>query len=153
MKKVAMWVLPIVAILSSGLSLVLTYAYRSGQEPPTIDFSIHPPAIAGTITHSDSGFPIAQYFDSQGSPLSAGLVYTYSAGTSTPLATFSDCSRSTINQNPIRLDSAGRARVVFQKGKAYRVVLTSGRDGYSHLPQGVQWVVDEIRQSGPFACE
>ena len=53
-----------------------------------------------------------QYFtDDAGAPLSAGLVYTYSAGTVTPATTYSDVDLLVPNANPIVLDSAGRCTI------------------------------------------
>jgi len=49
-----------------------------------------------------------QFFDNNGIPLSGGLIYTYAAGTSTPLATYTSASGSVANSNPIVLNSAGR---------------------------------------------
>ena len=50
----------------------------------------------------------AQFFDNSGNPLSGGKIYTYEAGTSTPLATYTSSTGSTAHTNPIILDSAGR---------------------------------------------
>ena len=55
--------------------------------------------------------PKLQFFDSYGNPLSGGLLYSYTAGTSTPLATYNDASGTTYNTNPIILDSRGEANV------------------------------------------
>ena len=55
--------------------------------------------------------PKLQFFDSYGNPLSGGLLYSYTAGTSTPLATYNDASGTTFNTNPIILDSRGEANV------------------------------------------
>jgi len=49
-----------------------------------------------------------QFFDNSGAPLSGGLLYTYAAGTTTPLATYTSASGATANSNPIVLNSAGR---------------------------------------------
>lgn len=49
-----------------------------------------------------------QFFDNTGLPLNGGLIYTYQAGSSTPLATYTDVSGSIANSNPIVLDSSGR---------------------------------------------
>ena len=46
--------------------------------------------------------------DNNGIPLAGGLIYTYSAGTTTPLATYTDATGTTPASNPIVLDSAGR---------------------------------------------
>ena len=50
----------------------------------------------------------AQFFDNNGVPLSGGKIYTYEAGTTTPLATYTSSSGSTAHTNPIVLNSAGR---------------------------------------------
>lgn len=55
--------------------------------------------------------PKLQFFDAYGNPLSGGLLYSYTAGTSTPLATYNDASGTTYNTNPIILDSRGEANV------------------------------------------
>ena len=50
----------------------------------------------------------AQFFDNNGVILSGGKIYTYAAGTSTPLTTYTSASGVTPHANPIILDSAGR---------------------------------------------
>lgn len=49
-----------------------------------------------------------QFFDDNGVILSGGLIFTYSAGTTTPLQTYTSYSGLTPHTNPIVLDSAGR---------------------------------------------
>lgn len=49
-----------------------------------------------------------QFFDNTGLPLNGGLIYTYQAGSSTPLATYTDVNGTVANANPIVLDSSGR---------------------------------------------
>jgi len=49
-----------------------------------------------------------QFFDNTGLPLNGGLIYTYQAGSTTPLATYTDINGTTANSNPIVLDSSGR---------------------------------------------
>jgi hypothetical protein len=46
-------------------------------------------------------FPLFRAFDPNGLPLAGGKVYTYAAGTSTPLATYTDQAGSTTNANPV----------------------------------------------------
>jgi hypothetical protein len=50
----------------------------------------------------------AQFFDNNGNPLSGGKIYTYEAGTTTPLASYTSSTGVTAHTNPIVLDSAGR---------------------------------------------
>jgi hypothetical protein len=49
-----------------------------------------------------------QFFDNNGAPLAGGLLYTYAAGTSTPLITYTSASGLIANANPIVLDASGR---------------------------------------------
>lgn len=49
-----------------------------------------------------------QFFDNTGLPLNGGLLYTYQAGSTTPLATYTDVNGTIANSNPIVLDSSGR---------------------------------------------
>lgn len=49
-----------------------------------------------------------QFFDNSGVPLSGGLINVYLAGTTTPTPTYTSSTGSTLNTNPIQLDSAGR---------------------------------------------
>jgi len=62
-------------------------------------------------TTSLSPPPKLQFFDLNGAPLSGGLLYTYAAGTTTPLATYTDSTGNFANTNPIVLDSRGEANV------------------------------------------
>jgi hypothetical protein len=66
-----------------------------------------------------------QFFDNNGVPLSGGLIYTYQAGSSTPLATYTTSLGTTPNTNPIILDSSGRTpnQVWMQTGYSYKFVI------------------------------
>lgn len=68
-----------------------------------------------------------QYFDSNGVPLVGGKVYTYSAGTTTPLATYTDTGGLTPNANPVVLDSRGEASIFFDTAN-YKIVLKDSAD-------------------------
>jgi hypothetical protein len=50
----------------------------------------------------------AQFFDNNGVILSGGKIYTYAAGSTVPLASYTSVSGATPHSNPIVLDSAGR---------------------------------------------
>ena len=50
----------------------------------------------------------AQFFDDNGVPLAGGLIYTYAAGTTSPLTTYTSISGVTPLPNPIVLNAAGR---------------------------------------------
>lgn len=53
----------------------------------------------------------AQFFSDIGAPLVGGKLYTYAAGTSTPLATYTSQSGASANTNPIILNSRGEADI------------------------------------------
>jgi len=62
-------------------------------------------------TTSISPTPKLQFFDANGDPLVGGKLYTYAAGTTTPLASYTDSTGVSANTNPIILDSRGEANV------------------------------------------
>ncbi len=66
-----------------------------------------------------------QFFDNNGIPLSGGLLYTYQAGSSTPLSTYTDINETIPNSNPIVLNSSGRLdnEVWLTYGYYYKFVL------------------------------
>jgi hypothetical protein len=66
-----------------------------------------------------------QFFDNTGLPLNGGLIYTYQAGSTTPLATYTDVNGTVANANPIVLDSSGRtpAEVWLTYGFNYKFVV------------------------------
>lgn len=64
-----------------------------------------------------------QFFDDNGAVVPGGLLNTYEAGTTTPLATYSDVDLTVANTNPIVLDASGRATIFLQKA-SYKFVLT-----------------------------
>jgi len=68
-----------------------------------------------------------QFFDANGDPLAGGKIYTYQAGTSTPLATYTDKGGGTANTNPVVLDANGEASV-WLDDSAYKFVITDSND-------------------------
>ena len=90
-------------------------------------------------TTSLSPTPKLQFFDLNGAPLSGGLLYTYAAGTTTPLASYTDSTGLIANTNPIVLDSRGEANV-WLSGAIYKFAL--------YTSAGVLiWTVDNINGS------
>lgn len=55
--------------------------------------------------------PRMQFIDANGEPLVGGKLYTYAAGTTTPLSTYTDAGAGTPNTNPVILDTTGSAAV------------------------------------------
>lgn len=88
--------------------------------------------------------PKLQFFDSNGDPLAGGLLYTYAAGTSTPLSTYTDSTGSTPNTNPVVLNSRGEANV-WLGTSLYKMVLKTS--------VGVEiWTVDNVEGSTSIAA-
>ena len=71
-----------------------------------------------------------QFFDSNGDPLSGGKLYTYAAGTTTPLVSYTSSSGATPNANPIILDSAGRVanQIWLTSNAVYKFAMYSASD-------------------------
>ena len=67
-------------------------------------------------------FITQQFYDSNGDPCSACMLYTYSAGTSTALATYSDVTLTTANANPVVMNAAGRPSTgyIFLSATSYK---------------------------------
>jgi len=80
---------------------------------PTVNLS----SLAGSGT---------QFFDDSGTPLAGGLIYTYAAGGTTPLVTYTSSSGLVSHPNPIVLDSAGRINEIWiPEGTSYKFILKS----------------------------
>jgi hypothetical protein len=90
--------------------------------------------------------PKAQFFDASGTPLVGGKVFTYAAGTTTPLTTYTDASAVTPNTNPVILDSRGECNLWFSTATSYKVVLKNATDE-------LQWTVDNIATYGTLASQ
>lgn len=89
--------------------------------------------------------PKAQFLANDGTPLVGGKLYTYVAGTTTPLATYTSYSGLTANTNPIILDSRGEANVWLDVGP-YKLALYDADNA-------LIWTVDNIysANSGVFS--
>jgi len=70
----------------------------------------------------NSGIP---FFDNNGLPLNAGLVYTYQAGSSTLLTTYNSYNGTVANPNPIVLNASGQVpnEIWLQTGYSYKFVI------------------------------
>lgn len=80
--------------------------------------------------------PKLQFFDAAGVPLVGGKLYSYQAGTTTPLATYTSQNGVTPNTNPVILDARGEANVWLGTA-AYKLALYSATDV-------LVWTVDNI---------
>ena len=83
--------------------------------------------------------PKLQFFDANGAPLAGGLLYTYEAGSTTALATYTNSTGLIANTNPIVLDSRGEANV-WLSGAIYKFALYTSASV-------LIWTVDNINGS------
>jgi hypothetical protein len=83
--------------------------------------------MAVNLSPIGNGF---QFFTTTGLPLSGGKIYTYQAGSSTPLATYTDNTGTVANANPIVLGSDGRPanEIWLTYGYNYKFVLKTADD-------------------------
>jgi hypothetical protein len=66
-----------------------------------------------------------QFFDNNGNPNAGGLIYTYQAGSSTLLTTYTTVNGTIANTNPIVLDAYGRtpSEIWMQTGYSYKFII------------------------------
>jgi hypothetical protein len=66
-----------------------------------------------------------QFFNNNGTPNAGGLIYTYQAGSSTLLTTYTTVNGTIANTNPIVLDAYGRtpSEIWMQTGYSYKLVI------------------------------
>ena len=89
-----------------------------GSDMPTVTLSI----FAGVG---------AQLFDNNGDPLTGGKLYTYAAGTTSPLTTYTSSSGVTPHTNPIILDAAGRVpggEIWLDYAYLYKIIVKTSAD-------------------------
>ena len=84
------------------------------------------------VNLSPVGGVAAQFFTNTGAVLSGGKLYTYAAGTTTPLTTYTTSAGNVARTNPIVLDSAGRVssggEIWVTVGVNYKFVLNDSND-------------------------
>lgn len=83
-----------------------------------------------------------KFFDNDGRPLAGGLLFTYEAGTTVKVATYTDSSGSTPNTNPIVLDFRGECEVWIDPSISYKFTLAPATD--TDPPSNPIWTVDNI---------
>jgi hypothetical protein len=83
------------------------------------------------VNLSPVGGVAAQFFDNDGNVLSGGKIYTYTAGSSTPQATYTTGAGAIPHSNPIILNSAGRVptgEIWLTDGISYKFVINNSVD-------------------------
>lgn len=102
-------------------------------------------SLAAQVAVSPWKSPHVTFTDTNGVPLTAGCVFTYSGGTSTPLATYTDSSGFTPNANPVVLDATGSANI-WLGPSTYKFAIWSngGVLGNNCASGALQWTVDQV---------
>ena len=80
---------------------------------------------------SPVGGVAAQFFTNTGAVLTGGKLYTYAAGTTTPLTSYTTSAGNVARTNPIILDAAGRVAEggeIWITSAAYKFVLRDSTD-------------------------
>jgi hypothetical protein len=92
------------------------------------------------MTTTLSPLAVQRFYDNNNNPLVGGKLYTYSAGTTTPAATYTDATGATQNTNPVILNSRGECNVWLLSSQAYKFLLTDSSGN-------TIWTVDNISVS------
>jgi hypothetical protein len=96
-----------------------------------------------------------QWLGQAGLVLSGGKINTYAAGTTTPIATYTDNTGTTPNANPIILDSTGRyaQEIWLTVGQSYKFVITDAlgtiQFTLDNIPSGV-FGASQVTYTAPF---
>lgn len=99
-------------------------------------------ALAATLTVMPTPYQTA--LDGNGNPINGGKVCTYAAGTTTPIATYTDVTGATQNLNPIIADPAGRFTAWLLPGTSYKFVYQDA-SGTANTCDGVTFrTVDNV---------
>lgn len=82
-------------------------------------------------------YPVQRFNDNNGNPLFQGKLFTYAAGTSTPITTYVDSAGITQNTNPIVLNARGECNLWLLPNVGYKFVL---QDSLGNTI----WTVDQV---------
>lgn len=91
-----------------------------------------------------------QFFDDNGDPLSGGKIYSYAAGTSTPLATYTDQGEGTPNANPVILDANGEANI-WLGSSSYKFIVKTSADVTLRTTDNVAYIANGDITTGKIA--
>jgi hypothetical protein len=88
--------------------------------------------------------PKQQIYGSDGNPLVGGKIYTYAAGTTTPLATYTDAGAGTANTNPIILNSLGQANIWLAPSSSYKFSVYTSADVLLYTVDNIATPIDYL---------
>jgi len=90
-----------------------------------------------------------QFFTTTGLPLNGGYIYTYQAGSTTPLATYTDSSGAVANTNPIQLGTDGRPpnEIWLNSGYSYKFVLSDSTNSVIQTYDNLYGIPSSVAQA------
>ena len=89
-----------------------------------------------------ANLPRYQFSSSTGAPLANGTLTVYVAGSTTPTNTWQDSALSTLNTNPVQLDSRGECVLWLDSAVSYKFILKNAAGV-------IQWTQDNISGAAP----
>jgi len=89
--------------------------------------------------------PKLRFTDNNNNPLVSGKLFTYQAGSTTKLTTYTDSTGLTPNSNPIVLDYRGECNCWIPPNTAYKFTLSPSTD--TDPPTNPIWTVDNLASS------
>ena len=103
--------------------------------------------MAVNLSPIGNGF---QFFTTTGLPLNGGFLYTYQAGSTTPLATYTDNAGTISNTNPIQLGTDGRppAEIWLTYGFNYKFVLADSTNAVIQTYDNLYGIIGVQATSG-----
>lgn len=96
-------------------------------------------------TETLSPLPVQRFYDNNNNPAVSAKLFTYQAGTSTKLSTYTDSTGGTANTNPIILNQRGECNLWIPPNVAYKYVFAPSTD--TDPPTNPYWTVDQITSS------
>lgn len=88
-------------------------------------------------------------FDSNGLPANNWKIWTYIAGSTTPLTTYSDAGLSSANLNPIRTDPSGYFRAFVADAVLVKLVVTNASDAAQFTIDSLEPMQDQAPAPAP----
>jgi len=103
--------------------------------------------MAVNLSPIGNGF---QFFTTTGLPLASGYLYTYQAGSTTPLTTYTDNGGTISNTNPIQLGTDGRppAEIWLTYGVNYKFVLADSTNAVIQTYDNLYGIIGVQATSG-----
>jgi len=101
-------------------------------------------ALGAQVPVSPVQNPHVTFVNGAGAPCAHCTLQTFAAGTTTPLATYTDASGTSMNTNPIILDPAGGANI-WVGNNSYKFVLKDQSGS-------TIWTVDQVNAGNLFPC-